>query len=61
MLILVYMSIIGECQGLIIVGNFIELSVGNIYQEGYEDQCLVEVFKYNIILLCDFQSGQFIG
>ena len=53
-----YMSIEGEMQGLITAGNFTEPSVGNIYQEGHEDQILVEAFKHNIILPRDPQSGQ---
>lgn len=53
-----YMTIEGELQGLITAGNFTEPSVGNIYQEGHEDQVLVEAFKHNIILPRDPQSGQ---
>jgi len=52
------MTIEGELQGLITAGNFTEPSVGNIYQEGHEDQILVEAFKHNIILPRDPQSGQ---
>ena len=53
-----YMSITGEHQGLITAGTFTEPSVGNIYQEGHEDQILVEAFKHDIVLPRDPQSGQ---
>jgi len=53
-----YMSITGENQGLITEGTFTEKSVGNIYQEGHEDEILVEAFKHDIILPRDPQSGQ---
>ena len=53
-----YMSVTGEKQGLITAGTFTEPSVGNIYQEGHEDQILVEAFKHDIILPRDPQSGQ---
>ncbi len=53
-----YMTIEGELQGLITSGTFTEESVGNIYQEGHEDQILVEAFNHNITLPRDPQSGQ---
>ncbi|MCX4310888.1 MAG: Hcp family type VI secretion system effector [Desulfovibrio sp.] len=53
-----YLSVTGEHQGLITAGNFTEASVGNIYQEGHEDECLVEAFAHTIMLPRDPQSGQ---
>lgn len=53
-----YMTIEGQQQGLITAGNFTEPSVGNIFQEGHEDQILVEAFKHEIVLPRDPQSGQ---
>ncbi|MDR2302493.1 MAG: Hcp family type VI secretion system effector [Deltaproteobacteria bacterium] len=53
-----YLSITGERQGLITQGNFTEASVGNIYQEGHEDETLVEAFEHQIVLPRDPQSGQ---
>jgi type VI secretion system secreted protein Hcp len=53
-----YISITGERQGLITAGNFTEASVGNIFQEGHEDESLVEAFEHQIILPRDPQSGQ---
>ncbi len=38
-----YMRIEGEKQGLITAGTFTEDSVGNIFQEGHEDEVLVEL------------------
>ncbi len=53
-----YMTIEGELQGLLTAGTFTEESVGNVYQEGHEDQILVEAFNHNITLPRDPQSGQ---
>ncbi len=53
-----YMTIEGELQGLITAGTFTEESVGNVYQEGHEDQILVEAFNHNVTLPRDPQSGQ---
>jgi type VI secretion system secreted protein Hcp len=36
----------------------LEKSVGNVYQEGHEDECLVQGFSHCIRLPCDIQSGQ---
>jgi type VI secretion system secreted protein Hcp len=52
------MGITGERQGNITAGNFTELSVGNIYQEGHENECLVEAFQHIVLLPRDPQSGQ---
>lgn len=53
-----YMTVIGERQGNITAGNFTEPSVGNIYQQGHEDECLIEAFEHKILLPRDPQSGQ---
>ena len=37
-----YLSLEGTKQGLITAGTFTEDSVGNIFQEGHEDQILVQ-------------------
>lgn len=53
-----YMTITGESQGNITAGNFTEASVGNIWQEGHEDETLIEAFEHEILLPRDPQSGQ---
>lgn len=53
-----YMTIMGERQGNITSGNFTEASVGNIYQEGHENETLIEAFTHQIMLPRDPQSGQ---
>ncbi len=53
-----YMTVEGEKQGNITEGNFTEPSVGNIFQEGHEDEILVEAFKHTVLLPRDPQSGQ---
>lgn len=53
-----YMRIEGEKQGLITAGNFTEDSVGNIFQEGHEDEVLVQGFGHQVVLPRDPQSGQ---
>lgn len=53
-----YLTIKGERQGLITAGTFTPASVGNIYQEGHEDECLIEAFDHQIVLPRDPQSGQ---
>ena len=53
-----YMSITGERQGLITASNFTEPSVGNIYQEGHENETLIQAFEHKILLPRDPQSGQ---
>lgn len=53
-----YMTIMGERQGNITAGNFTEASVGNIFQEGHENETLIEAFEHKILLPRDPQSGQ---
>ncbi|QJD58873.1 Hcp family type VI secretion system effector [Pseudomonas sp. gcc21] len=53
-----YLTIEGTKQGLITAGTFTEDSVGNIFQEGHEDQILVQAFDHQVIIPRDPQSGQ---
>ncbi len=53
-----YITLVGTKQGLITAGTFTEDSVGNIYQEGHEDEALVQAFSHEIIIPRDPQSGQ---
>jgi type VI secretion system secreted protein Hcp len=53
-----YLSIEGATQGKITEGTFTIDSVGNIYQEGHEDEILVEAFNHTVSVPTDTQSGQ---
>lgn len=53
-----YLTLQGTKQGLITAGTFTEDSVGNIYQEGHEDEILVQAFTHHVIIPRDPQSGQ---
>jgi len=53
-----YISIQGKTQGNITKGAFTSESVGNIYQEGHEDQILVQEVKHRVTTPTDPQSGQ---
>ena len=53
-----YMSVTGTKQGLITAGAFTADSVGNTYQEGHEDQVMVQGFQHEVIIPRDPQSGQ---
>lgn len=53
-----YMSITGKQSGLITAGAFTAESVGNTYQEGHEDEILIQAFEHEIIIPRDPQSGQ---
>ncbi len=53
-----YLTIEGAKQGPITSGTFTEDSVGNIFQEGHEDEILVQAFKHQVIIPRDPQSGQ---
>ncbi|WP_194792073.1 type VI secretion system tube protein TssD [Pseudomonas sp. UFMG81] len=53
-----YMAVTGEKQGLITAGAFTADSVGNTYQEGHEDQVMVQGFEHEVIIPRDPQSGQ---
>ncbi len=53
-----YMSVEGASQGMITEGALSEDSVGNIYQEGHDDQFMVQAFEHKIMIPRDLQSGQ---
>lgn len=53
-----YISIHGKTQGNITQGAFTADSVGNVYQEGHEDQILVQEVEHLIATPTDPQSGQ---
>lgn len=53
-----YLSLEGATQGPISKGAFTTQSVGNIYQEGHEDEILVEAFNHIVTVPTDPQSGQ---
>lgn len=53
-----YMSIEGKTQGKITDGASSEDSVGNIGQEGHENEVLVQAFDHKILVPRDPQSGQ---
>ncbi|MFK1435588.1 Hcp family type VI secretion system effector [Pseudomonas aeruginosa] len=53
-----YISIQGKTQGNITQGAFTADSVGNVYQEGHEDQILVQEIEHLIATPTDPQSGQ---
>jgi type VI secretion system secreted protein Hcp len=52
-----YMTIEGAHQGLITAGAFTRESVGNSYQEGHENQILVQAFKHVVFVPPGAQSG----
>ncbi len=53
-----YMSITGATQGNISENAFTSDSVGNTYQEGHENECLVQALMTNVTVPTDPQSGQ---
>jgi type VI secretion system secreted protein Hcp len=53
-----YLEIEGSTQGPITQGAFTEESVGNIYQEGHENEILVQAFAHEVTVPTDVQSGQ---
>jgi len=53
-----YLEIEGVTQGAITEGAFTEDSVGNIYQEGHENEILVQAFAHEVTVPTDVQSGQ---
>ncbi len=56
-----YLSVTGATQGNISKGAFTADSVGNIYQEGHEDQIFCQAIRYHVTLPRDPQSGQVTG
>jgi type VI secretion system secreted protein Hcp len=53
-----YISIRGKTQGNLTQGAFTADSVGNVYQEGHEDQILVQEIEHKVTTPTDPQSGQ---
>ena len=53
-----YITIEGETQGPITQGAFTPESIGNIFQEGHEDESFVQAFEHIVTLPRDPQSGQ---
>lgn len=53
-----YMSVTGKNSGLMTKDAFTAESVGNIYQEGHEDEVMVQAFSHEVAIPCDTQSGQ---
>ncbi|MDH5387815.1 MAG: Hcp family type VI secretion system effector [Gammaproteobacteria bacterium] len=53
-----FMSVEGVTQGMITEGALSEESVGNLYQEGRDDQFMVQAFEHSIMIPRDSQSGQ---
>lgn len=56
-----YVKITGATQGEITKGAFTADSVGNIYQEGHEDEAFCQSLAYHVTLPRDPQSGQVTG
>ena len=53
-----YMSVTGEKQQLITKSAFTADSIGNSYQEGHEDEVMVQAFSHQVTVPRDSQSGQ---
>jgi type VI secretion system secreted protein Hcp len=53
-----YMSVTGVTQGTITEGALSEDSVGSLYQEGHDDEFMVQAFEHSIEIPRDAQSGQ---
>jgi type VI secretion system secreted protein Hcp len=53
-----YLTVEGATQGAITEGAFTEASVGNVYQEGHENEILVQAFDHILQVPTDVQSGQ---
>lgn len=53
-----YIKIEGKTQGLISAGATTAESIGNVYQEKFKDQILVQKIEHEVIIPTDPQSGQ---
>ncbi len=53
-----YLSLTGDKQGHISAGAFTMESVNNLWQEGHEDEILVQAYSHHVGLPTDTQSGQ---
>lgn len=56
-----FISITGKTQGLITKEAFTAQSVGNIFQEGHENQILAQEIEHLVHIPTDPQSGQAAG
>jgi type VI secretion system secreted protein Hcp len=54
----IFMSIEGSTQGKITEGAFTPASVGNIYQNGHENEIMVKAFHHNINIPRNTTTGQ---
>lgn len=54
----IFMSAEGSTQGAITEGAFSKDSVGNSYQDGHDNECVVKGFSHNITIPRDPLSGQ---
>jgi type VI secretion system secreted protein Hcp len=52
------MSVTGKDSGLMTKDAFTPDSVGNTYQEGHEDEVMIQAFSHEVTIPCDPQSGQ---
>ncbi|SFV57327.1 secreted protein Hcp [hydrothermal vent metagenome] len=57
----VYMSVTGSTQGKITESATTPDSVGNIYQNGHEDECLIKAFTHDIDVPRSATTGQATG
>ncbi|MFK8031240.1 MAG: Hcp family type VI secretion system effector [Gammaproteobacteria bacterium] len=53
-----YLSITGRTQGNISEGASTDKSIGNTWQEGHEDEILVQSFDHNVLIPTNPQNGQ---
>ncbi len=53
-----YMSVEGVTQGMITEGSLSEDSVGSTYQEGHDEQFMVQAFEHSLTIPRDVHSGQ---
>ncbi|WP_310621605.1 Hcp family type VI secretion system effector [Flexibacterium corallicola] len=53
-----YITIEGATQGPITQAAFTEDSVGNVWQEGHEDEIMVQQVEHKVLVPRDPQSGQ---
>jgi type VI secretion system secreted protein Hcp len=57
----IFVSIEGSAQGLITEGAFTPDSVGNIYQDGHENESFVKSVSHNIKIARDSKAGLPVG
>ncbi len=53
-----YMSIQGRKQGNISEGSSTDASIGNTWQEGHEDEILIQGFDHTVLIPTNPQNGQ---